>query len=58
MNNLLQTVLETYPKYHIEKQVSSSYVEMYTKEKSDIILVYAKVLIDLIHSYYICTKTF
>lgn len=43
MNNLLQTLLEAYPKYNIEKQVSSSYVEMYTKEKSDIILVYAKI---------------
>lgn len=45
MNNILQTLLETYPKYNIDKQASSSYVEMYTKEKSDIVLVYAKVLI-------------
>ncbi|CAH2085310.1 unnamed protein product [Euphydryas editha] len=42
MNNLIQPLLEDFPKYNIEKQVSSSYVEMYTKEKSDIILVYAK----------------
>ncbi|XP_045449260.1 protein zwilch, partial [Melitaea cinxia] len=40
--NILQTLLETYPKYNIDKQASSSYVEMYTKEKSDIVLVYAK----------------
>ncbi|XP_046967222.1 uncharacterized protein LOC124535168 [Vanessa cardui] len=42
MESVIQNLIERYPKYNVEKQGSSSYVEMYTKDKSDIIIVYAK----------------
>lgn len=43
MQSLIQPILESYPKYVIEKQTSPSYVEMYTRENKDLIIVYAKV---------------
>lgn len=43
MVNLLQPVLEKYSKFFIEKQSCPSYVNMYTKNKSEIVIVYAKV---------------
>lgn len=43
MESLIKPMLESYPKYVIEKQASPSYVEMYTRENKDLIIVYAKV---------------
>ncbi|XP_059058600.1 uncharacterized protein LOC131852039 [Achroia grisella] len=42
MDNLLQPVLESYPKLSIEKQICPSYVEMYTKNKTEIVMVFVK----------------
>ncbi|XP_013142227.1 PREDICTED: uncharacterized protein LOC106106224 [Papilio polytes] len=42
VNNSLQKLLETFPKYVTEVQSSPSYVEMYTGNNKDILLVYAK----------------
>ncbi|XP_061705258.1 protein zwilch-like [Cydia pomonella] len=42
MNTVLQPVLDLYPKYCIERQKCPSYVEMYTKSSSDVIMVYLK----------------
>ncbi|XP_049870970.1 protein zwilch isoform X1 [Pectinophora gossypiella] len=42
MDTILKPVLENYPKLSIEKQLCPSYVSMYTKNKNEIVLVYAK----------------
>ncbi|XP_060802132.1 protein zwilch [Amyelois transitella] len=42
MELLLQPVLESYPKFSIEKQVCPSYVQMYTKDNNEIALVCMK----------------
>ncbi|XP_052754511.1 protein zwilch isoform X1 [Galleria mellonella] len=42
MDNLLQPVLESYPKLTIEKQFCPSYVEMYTKNSREIVMVFVK----------------
>ncbi|XP_053605768.1 uncharacterized protein LOC128672559 [Plodia interpunctella] len=42
MESLLQPVLESYSKFSIEKKVSPSYVQMYTKNKNEIALVCIK----------------
>ncbi|KAI5637747.1 RZZ complex, subunit zwilch domain-containing protein [Phthorimaea operculella] len=42
MDSALKPVLENYPKYFIDKQQCPSYVSMYTKEKNDVVMVYAK----------------
>ncbi|CAH0674101.1 unnamed protein product [Spodoptera exigua] len=39
MDIILKPVIDSYPKYYIEKQKSPSYVEMYTKTNRDIVLV-------------------
>ncbi|KAH9636121.1 hypothetical protein HF086_008421 [Spodoptera exigua] len=39
MDNILKPVIDSYPKYYIEKQKSPNYVEMYTKTNRDIVLV-------------------
>ncbi|KOB78489.1 Protein zwilch-like protein, partial [Operophtera brumata] len=38
----LQPVIDNFSKFIIEKQVSPSYVEMYTKNNKDVVIVYAK----------------
>ncbi|CAH0723588.1 unnamed protein product, partial [Brenthis ino] len=38
----LQPVIESYPKLTIDKQISSSYVEIYTKKNNEIAIVYVK----------------
>lgn len=43
MENILQPVLESYPKFFIQKQKSPSYVQMYSKSNNDIAIVYVKV---------------
>lgn len=45
MDNIIKPVIDSYPKYYIEKQKSPSYVEMYTKSNRDIVLVCNKVII-------------
>ncbi|CAG9787108.1 unnamed protein product [Diatraea saccharalis] len=42
MDSLMQPVLENYPDLYIHKQESPSYVEIYTKNKKEIVLVYKK----------------
>ncbi|KAJ2947574.1 hypothetical protein O0L34_g17367 [Tuta absoluta] len=42
MDSILKPVLDKYPKYFIDKQQCPSYVSMYTKEKYDVVMVYAK----------------
>ncbi|XP_072949977.1 protein zwilch [Epargyreus clarus] len=42
MNNLYQPVSDSFPKYVFEKLSSPSYVEMFTKNDKDIVLVYLK----------------
>ncbi|XP_041968847.1 uncharacterized protein LOC121725791 [Aricia agestis] len=42
MESLLQPVLESYSKLSIEKQTKPSYVEIYQKSGSDVVLVYSK----------------
>ncbi|CAB3222288.1 unnamed protein product [Arctia plantaginis] len=43
MDALLKPVIDNYSKYYIDKQKSPSYVQMYTKDAKEIILVYNKV---------------
>ncbi|XP_073952221.1 uncharacterized protein [Choristoneura fumiferana] len=43
MSNILQPVLDLYPKYSIEKQKCPSYVEMFTKKIEDVVMVYLKI---------------
>ncbi|CAG4969901.1 unnamed protein product [Parnassius apollo] len=40
--NFVQPLLESFPKFVIEKQSSPSYVKMYTGNNKDIVLVYSK----------------
>ncbi|KAL0832257.1 hypothetical protein ABMA28_001705 [Loxostege sticticalis] len=42
MENILQPVLESYPKFFIQKQKAPSYVQMYSKSNNDIAIVYVK----------------
>ncbi|RVE54581.1 hypothetical protein evm_000702 [Chilo suppressalis] len=40
MDNLLQPVLQSYPNYNVKKCECPSYIEIYTKSKKEIVLVY------------------
>ncbi|XP_045496770.1 protein zwilch [Colias croceus] len=42
MKDILQPVLENYPKLNFERQSSPSYVEIYTKTNNEIVMVYSK----------------
>lgn len=43
MTALLKPVIDNFSKYYIDKQKSPSYIQMYTKDDKEIILVYSKV---------------
>lgn len=43
MNDILKDVKAEYPDIHIDKQTCPSYVKMYTKDNSQIVIVYSEV---------------